>query len=104
MSPKRAGLLLLTILFSFGIAAGQDDETIRVDTSIVRLNVGVVNGRGKPITDLTQANFDVFEDGVKQQILRFEPTEAPFSVVLMLDMSGSTLGFRPVIKQSAMRF
>ncbi|MCA1591030.1 MAG: VWA domain-containing protein [Acidobacteria bacterium] len=30
--------------------------------------------------------------------------EAPFSVVLILDMSGSTIGFRQVIKQSAARF
>ena len=36
--------------------------------------------------------------------MRFEPSEAPFSVVIMLDMSGSTLGFRQVIRQSAFRF
>jgi VWFA-related protein len=84
--------------------AGQDDDPIRVDSSIVRLNVGVVDSKGRPIVNLDKANFDLFEDGVKQDITRFEPSEAPFSVVIILDMSGSTLGFRQVIKQSASRF
>lgn len=99
------GLSPLIILFATvaGIFA-QDDDPIRVDSSIVRLNVGVADSRGRPITNLNQANFDIYEDGVKQQILRFEPTDAPFSVVIMLDMSGSTLGFRQIIRQSAVRF
>jgi VWFA-related protein len=82
----------------------QDDDPIRVDSSIVRLNVGVVDGRGRPVTDLDRANFEIYEDGVKQNIARFEPVATPFSVVIMLDMSGSTLGFRQVIRQSASRF
>lgn len=98
-------MLLFTILTAsfFGVDA-QDDDPIRVDSSIVRLNVGVVDKRGRPITDLTQGSFEIYEDGVKQQISRFEPSAAPFSVVIMLDMSGSTLGFRQVLKQSAFRF
>lgn len=82
----------------------QEDDPIKVDSSIVRLNVGVVDSRGRPFTDLDQTNFTVYEDGQKQQITRFEPSTAPFSVVLMLDMSGSTLGYRQVIKLSASRF
>ena len=56
------------------------------------------------MTSLDKGNFEIFEDGVKQQITRFEPTAAPFSIVIMLDMSGSTLSFRQVIAQSAIRF
>lgn len=98
-------LLLFTILTTLSIdVAAQDDDPIRVDSSIVRLNVGVVDKRGRPITDLVQGSFEIYEDGVKQQISRFEPSAAPFSVVIMLDMSGSTLGFRQVLKQSAFRF
>ena len=95
--------LFIIIALAVGVSA-QDDDPIRVDSSIVRLNVGVADGRGRPITDLDRSKFEIFEDGVKQQILRFEPTESPFSVVILLDMSGSTLGFRQVIKQSAVRF
>ncbi len=95
------GILLLACVLP---AHAQGDDPIIVDSSIVRLNVGVVDSRGRPITSLDRADFTIFEDGVKQQINRFEPSTAPFSVVLMLDMSGSTLGFRQVIKLSATRF
>lgn len=98
-------LFIPAIVFIFAFTAfAQGDDPVRVDTSIVRLNVGVVNRKGQPITDLNRSNFTLYEDGVKQQISRFEPSTAPFSVVLLLDMSGSTLGFRQVLKMSAGRF
>lgn len=101
---KRLLLFISILLILCTGAYAQDDDPILVDSSIVRLNVGVVDQKGRPVTDLDKSNFELYEDGVKQQILRFEPSEAPFSVVIILDMSGSTLGFRPVIKQSAFRF
>lgn len=100
----KAWFLFALILISSITASAQDDGPIRVDSSIVRLNVGVADQRGRPVTDLNRENFELYEDGVRQEISRFEPSEAPFSVVIILDMSGSTLGFRQVIKQSAARF
>lgn len=94
-------LLLLTGILT---VSAQDEDVIKVDSSLVRLNVGVADDRGRPITSLNKEDFTVYEDGVKQNIARFEPTVAPFSVVLILDMSGSTLGFRQTIQQSALRF
>ncbi len=104
MSLRQLAARLTVILILSICAAAQDDDPIRVDSSIVRLNVGVVDRRGRPIMNLTRSDFKVVEDGVEQPITRFEATESPFSVVLILDMSGSTLGFRQVIKQSASRF
>ncbi|MGI8787393.1 MAG: VWA domain-containing protein [Pyrinomonadaceae bacterium] len=102
----RFSRAILLLFFICGVlnASAQDDEIIKVDTSIVRLNVGVVDGRGRQITSLNKENFTVYEDGVKQNISRFSPTVAPVSVVMILDMSGSTLGFRENIRQSAFRF
>lgn len=101
----RGFALILAILVVFSVPViAQIDDPINVDTSVVRLNVGVADRQGRPITDLERSVFTVFEDGVKQQIVGFEPSTAPFSVVLMLDMSGSTLPFRQVLKQAANRF
>jgi len=77
---------------------------VRTDVALVQLNVGVVDPRGKAITSLAQNNFTVYEDGVKQRISHFEPTYAPFSLVLLLDTSGSTVNFRQQFKQAAWRF
>ncbi len=96
--------LFILIIFAIPGVYAQDDDPIRVESSIVRLNVGVVDQRGRPIINLNRSNFELFEDGQRQQITSFEPSSAPFSVVILLDMSGSTIGFRQVIKQSASRF
>lgn len=82
----------------------QDDDIETVTTNLVVLNVGVADRKGMALTDLAGSDFAVYEDGVKQSILNFEPVSAPFSLVLLLDMSGSTLNFRPTLRQSALRF
>lgn len=97
-------LIISIIIGGLLTVSAQDEDVIKVDSSIVRLNVGVADAKGRPITSLNKENFTVYEDGVKQDILSFEPTVTPFSVVMILDMSGSTLGFRETIRQSAFRF
>jgi Ca-activated chloride channel family protein len=92
-------------LFAAARAQGQQDEPIEtVNTNLVILNVGVADRKGQPVTNLSPGDFSVYEDGVKQSIVSFEPAASPFSLVLLLDMSGSTLNFRPTLKQSALRF
>ncbi|MEO7673689.1 MAG: VWA domain-containing protein [Pyrinomonadaceae bacterium] len=103
MLNRKLLILSLVLLGSLCLHA-QVDDPIKVDTAIVRVNIGVVDQRGRPITSLDKENFTLYEDGVKQQISRFEYTTAPFSVVMLLDMSGSTKSFRQNIQLSAARF
>ena len=98
--------VLFCAAFSFGLAmpvAAQDD-ILRTETSLVQLNVGVVDRQGRSITSLSQGDFAIFEDDVKRPIMAFEPTQSPFSLVMLLDMSGSTVSFRQQIQQAAVRF
>ena len=96
---------LVLVVGAFRTAPAQDpDEVVRTDVSLVQLNVGVVDGRGRAVTSLSRNDFVVYEDGVKQSIAQFEPTNAPFSVVLLLDMSGSTITFREQLKLATTRF
>lgn len=84
--------------------AQEPEDVITTDTSLVQLNVGVVDKQGRPITSLKKNDFIVYEDGVKQTIQRFEPVDAPFSLVLLLDVSGSTINFRQNLKLASQRF
>src|SRR5215212_8364767 len=98
---------LSVALFAFIVAqtnAQEVDEIVRTETSLVQLNIGVVDKQGRAITSLTRNDFVVYEDGVKQPIQHFEPVNAPFSLVLMLDMSGSTVNFRQQLKLASQRF
>ena len=105
---------LFTLLFAIMLAfvcgairatkAQDPDDVVRTDVSLVQLNVGVVDSRGRAVTSLSRSDFVVYEDGVKQSISQFEPTSSPFSVVLLLDMSGSTINFREQLKLATTRF
>ena len=94
----------LFLTWTASIAAQTPDDVLRTETSLVQLNVGVVDRQGHSITSLSQGDFVVYEDNVRRPILAFEPTQAPFSLVMMLDMSGSTVNFRQQIQQAALRF
>ena len=109
MQSKRFFYRLLSVavlaLFAIVQANAQDpDEVIRTETSLVQLNIGVVDKQGRAVTSLTKDDFAVYEDGVRQPIQYFEPVDAPFSLVLLLDMSGSTINFRQQLKLASQRF
>ncbi len=95
---------MLVFLGAHGARAQQPDDVITTDTSLVQLNVGVVDQQGHAITNLSMNDFAVFEDGVRRPIVNFESTDAPFSLVMLLDMSGSTVNFRQQIRAAALRF
>src|SRR6266404_436220 len=96
--------LAVLLIFAVSVSAQQPDEVSTTDTSLVQLNVGVVDKQGNAVTSLSRNDFVIYEDGVRRPILTFEPTDAPFSLVLMLDMSGSTVNFRQQIRSAALRF
>src|SRR5215831_18102824 len=104
--PSRlfATVACVIALLSFGGAARAQEDVITTETSLVQLNIGVVDKQGHSITDLSASDFAVYEDGVRRPILHFESTDAPFSLVLMLDTSGSTVTFRQQIQAAALRF
>ncbi|MGE9120740.1 hypothetical protein, partial [Escherichia coli] len=69
--------------------AQDDDEVISVDSSIIVVNVAVLDAAGKASTGLTQKQFRILEDGVEQKIESFSSEETPFAAVILLDTSGS---------------
>lgn len=81
--------VIFCLLFFSSVAVAQDDEVIKIDTSIVLLNATVTDAAGKPFTGLKQSQFKIFEDGSPQEISIFETEETPFAAVILLDTSGS---------------
>jgi VWFA-related protein len=82
-----------------------DDDVIRVDTELVTLNVSVVDrGTSRGLAGLTQPDFKLYEDGVEQQIAHFDAAGAPFNLVLLIDLSGSTHEMVEIIRAAALRF
>ena len=67
----------------------EDDEPIKVETNLVNLNVRVVDRNGRPVNDLKQSDFNVFEEGSPQRIEFFSRSEVPTNYTLVVDNSGS---------------
>jgi len=80
-------------------------ETLRIDTDLVNLSVSVFNHiSSKTVAPLEQKDFAVLENGEPQEILFFASGETPFDLVLLLDLSGSTVDKIELIRQSSRRF
>jgi Ca-activated chloride channel homolog len=62
---------------------------LKVNTNLVNLNVRVVDRNNRPIGDVRQDDFRVYEDGVQQPIEFFSKEEVPISYGLAIDTSGS---------------
>jgi Ca-activated chloride channel family protein len=62
---------------------------LRVDTSLVLIPAHVTTPLGLSVTDLDKANFRITEDNVEQTITHFAKDDAPLSIGLVFDASGS---------------
>jgi len=79
-------------------------DVIKVDTTLVTLPVSVTDRDGRYIPNLTKSDFRLWEDGVEQQVAFFTSVDKPFSVVLVLDTSGSTRFKIEEIQDAAIAF
>lgn len=68
----------------------EDEEVLRVDTEEVSLNVRVVEGSSnRPVKDLNESHFKVYEDNVLQPITSLTTAEVPTNYALVVDNSRS---------------
>ena len=83
---------------------GSEEEAVVLKAALVNLNVSVSNHAGVALANLTKQDFDVAENGEAQKIEFFQSTNAPFNLVLLLDLSGSIKDKLDVVKSAALRF
>lgn len=82
-----------------------EGDVIRVDTELVSVNVSVVDrGTNRGVNDLTKDDFRLYEDNAQQQVAHFESASAPFNLILLIDLSGSTTKVVDLIKAAALHF
>jgi VWFA-related protein len=81
-----------------------EGDTIKFDTSLVMVPVTVMDRNGRYVPLLRRENFRIEENGVDQKIAYFATTDAPFSVLLLIDTSGSTEFRLREIQEAAIKF
>jgi VWFA-related protein len=106
MQIKYASLIFLVLLLvGAEVRAQEPVETIRIDSDLVDLKVSVLGATPSSLAPiLEQKDFVVYEDGMPQEISFFAAADAPFDLVLLLDLSGSNSKNLKMIRNSAKRF
>lgn len=79
-------------------------DVLTISSNLVSVPVIVMNRQGQYLTDLQRSEFRLYEDGKEQPIVHFSNVDQPFSVVLLIDTSGSTAPFIEQIKSAAKAF
>lgn len=86
-------LVALCLLHALQAPAPQAEErpdiNLRVNTTLVVIPVTVTDASNRFVLGLEKKNFSIFEDGVRQSISQFAAEDAPLSVGLLVDTSGS---------------
>ena len=79
--------------------------TFRSHVNLVNVFATVLDRNGAPVADLQKSDFELYEDGVRQDVAVFDrESELPLSIVLALDTSLSTRKDLPLELASARRF
>jgi Ca-activated chloride channel family protein len=76
------------------VCTAQAPAPIRVEVSLVNVGFSVRDQKGNLVTNLTQDDFEISEDGVPQKISFFaRSTDVPLTLGLIMDVSGSQQSF-----------
>jgi Ca-activated chloride channel family protein len=105
----RIGTVPIVVALLLAVAGVQDQSqpkqpTFRSGSRTVAVYVTVSDPRGRLVTNLTQDDFEIYDNGKKQAITLFESGVQPITVVMMLDRSGSMVGNFRLVRSAAEQF
>ena len=101
----RASLAALALAVCVPQAlSGTQQPSFRAGVDIVSLNVTVTDQGQKYVTDLNENDFQVYEDGVKQDVTLFNRTNLPIALALLVDTSASMEARLPIAQEAAIGF
>jgi len=95
-------LALVGVIFA---QAPDEPSPIRVDVNVVNVLCTVSDRRGALITDLHKEDFEIRENGRKQEIRYFtRDTDLPLTIAMLMDVSGSVREAIEAEREAAGRF
>ncbi len=82
----------------------QGGQVFKSGSKTVAVYVTVSDAEGRLVPNLTQDDFDIYDNGKKQTITVFENGIQPITLVMMLDRSGSMVGNFGLVRSAAEQF
>jgi len=96
-------ILTLCVIVLFSPVVAQDDGKPKINTELISIDVMVKDAEGKRIPDLKKEDFEIYEDGVLQEIADFKPVPHPLRLILLFDTSVSMGAIFPGVKDEAVK-
>jgi Ca-activated chloride channel homolog len=100
---RPAASVFVLLLGLVGSVAAQQ-PTFRSGTQIVSLFTTVLDAENRLVPDLTQDNFEVFDNDKPQPLVVFNSENLPITAIVMLDTSGSMTATIALLKAAAEQF
>src|SRR3989337_984634 len=86
---QRPLFLLFVATLAAPLVIRAQQPAFRSASDVVSMNVTVTDSANKYVTDLTEKDFEIFEDGVKQELTLFNRSNLPVALSLLIDTSSS---------------
>jgi Ca-activated chloride channel homolog len=107
MKYRPLPILLVATALAAPVAIRAQQGTFRSAIDVVSMNVTVTdtsNSTSRYITDLTEKDFEIFEDGVKQDLTLFNRSNLPVALSLLIDTSSSMEDRMTIAQDAAIGF
>src|SRR5262245_19128068 len=104
MSRILVRLLIASVVSGTLISAQVPDYILKVDVPFVSVDLTVTDSQGKTITDLPEGAFELYENGLRQEIRYFASVSTPYNILLLFDRSGSTQDKWPLMQRAVAGF
>jgi Ca-activated chloride channel family protein len=100
----RSRILAAAMLLCGGVSVLAQQPTFRTGTRTVALYATVIDGQKRLVPDLTQEDFQIFDNDKPQSVDLFVNEVQPITVIVMLDTSASMTGNLKLLAQAAEQF
>ena len=104
MNTRALLFISLATAIALPLLPAAQQPAFRSAIDVVSMNVTVTDVGNRYVTDLTEKDFEVFEDGVKQDLVLFNRTNLPVALSLLIDTSSSMEDRMTIAQDAAIGF
>lgn len=104
MNTRALLFISLATAIALPLVPAAQQPAFRSAIDVVSMNVTVTDAGNRYVTDLTEKDFEVFEDGVKQDLVLFNRTNLPVALSLLIDTSSSMEDRMTIAQDAAIGF
>lgn len=105
---SRAPAFIIAVVAAVNLtlvhAQQEQQKLFRSTVDVVSLNVTVFDPQNRYVTDLSESDFAVFEDGLRQELTYFNRTSLPIALSLLIDTSASMENRMQLAQDAAIGF